>query len=519
MDSYAQSGLGDCSGAIVVCGNGPISSNAEGFGKQEIGAFNSCSGKEHNSLWIKVDIVRSGTLGFTLKPVRSDIDVDYDFYVFGPESVCTDLGSAIRCSTTNPLQANLQDNHTGMRDEETDLSEGPGPNGNSFVRSLDVLPGESYFIVIDRPIGKSPFELVWTGSATTSGSPFPDGVEISQPEDLIKCSYTGTAEFDLEQTRMQISPDPGTEVQYYAELEDAVDESNPISGNFISSEPRKTIFARVNNDQTDCFELVDFDLVIPEGPDVRDYLSYSLCDANLDGEEEFFMNSQKDSIVESGDLEEVELSFYRSKQQAENAEEPLPDPYFSAGEVIFVRSEERGNAMCFSISEMELKINPPVPPVVKVIDRISFTIDSESLDFHFPGEGKFHFSLDRMEGPYQKESYFASVDGGVHLLYILDRTTCERSSIEVLVPAYQKFFTPDNDGYHDFWNVEVFGDQEVTAPVRIFDRYGKLLAEVIPGSRGWDGTFRGKPMPADDYWFSLILPYEQIVKGHFSLVR
>ena len=41
--------------------------------------------------------------------------------------------------------------------------------------------------------------------------------------------------------------------------------------------------------------------------------------------------------------------------------------------------------------------------------------------------------------------------------------------------------------------------------VYIFDRFGKLLKELDPLSKGWDGTYLGKPMPATDYWFRTFL--------------
>ncbi|PAM94419.1 hypothetical protein B4N84_12820, partial [Flavobacterium sp. IR1] len=52
-----------------------------------------------------------------------------------------------------------------------------------------------------------------------------------------------------------------------------------------------------------------------------------------------------------------------------------------------------------------------------------------------------------------------------------------------------------------------------------FDRYGKLLKELLPNSAGWDGTCNGQNMPADDYWFAFTLPSGQEIKDHFSLVR
>jgi gliding motility-associated-like protein len=55
--------------------------------------------------------------------------------------------------------------------------------------------------------------------------------------------------------------------------------------------------------------------------------------------------------------------------------------------------------------------------------------------------------------------------------------------------------------------------------IRIFDRMGKLVKEISPLGSGWDGTFNGAPLPADDYWYVIFFEDQRLVKGHFSLKR
>lgn len=50
---------------------------------------------------------------------------------------------------------------------------GPGSGGNGFVRWLNVLPGQFYYIAIDRPVGDGGFQLQWTGTAMDNGGAFP----------------------------------------------------------------------------------------------------------------------------------------------------------------------------------------------------------------------------------------------------------------------------------------------------------------------------------------------------------
>ena len=146
FEGVAQSQPNDCVNAITVCGSSTFSSNAQGFGNtQEV---TGCGGEEHNSIWLKINVVQSGTLGFELIPNNVSITVDYDFWVYGPNASCGNLGNAIRCNTTNPQLANLPNNHTGMNGSTTATQGGPGQSGTGYVRWLTVTAGQTYYIVI-----------------------------------------------------------------------------------------------------------------------------------------------------------------------------------------------------------------------------------------------------------------------------------------------------------------------------------------------------------------------------------
>lgn len=49
-------------------------------------------------------------------------------------------------------------------------------------------------------------------------------------------------------------------------------------------------------------------------------------------------------------------------------------------------------------------------------------------------------------------------------------------------------------------------------------QYVNLIA-ILNKEEEWDGTFNGKPLPEDDYWFHAIIDLELQEKGHFSLIR
>jgi len=254
----------DCVDAILICGNANLSGlTASGIGVQEISPGNACGLGENNSLWLKIKINTGGTLGFTLTPQSPNLIEDLDFWIFGPNATCSNLGTAIRCSTTNPINANSTNNLTGINSSEVDVSEGPGPDGNSFVKWLDVLDNETYYIAIDRPVGASAFSISWSGTATFYQAP----TTISKI-DLRKCSLPGLpgkANFDLTpNSTLAIGSQTNLVASYYTNYNDAVTNANAIStpNNFRNTSNPQQIFIRLNNTFTGCFAITDFKLSV-----------------------------------------------------------------------------------------------------------------------------------------------------------------------------------------------------------------------------------------------------------------
>lgn len=263
----------DCIDAITVCGNGVFKSNATGSGNEF--EINSCEGFEHHSIWLKVDIVQAGTLGFDLIPDDPDIMVDYDFWVFAANSSCSNLGTPIRCSTTNPNMAGLPNNHTGINGSTTLTQSGPGANGNGYVYWLNVNPGESYYIAVDRPAGEGGFEIRWTGTATQGTGAFPTPPTANDMDDVITCSTTpGVGIFDLNGLKSAITSSPGARVEFYDNLADATDGINQLSdpitnplGIYATTTSPTQLYAKVVSPGTECYSLTDFNLVVEAVPD------------------------------------------------------------------------------------------------------------------------------------------------------------------------------------------------------------------------------------------------------------
>ncbi|WP_276392106.1 T9SS type B sorting domain-containing protein [Eudoraea chungangensis] len=138
-----------------------------------------------------------------------------------------------------------------------------------------------------------------------------------------------------------------------------------------------------------------------------------------------------------------------------------------------------------------------------------------------------------------------SLDVGINTFYDFDENLEEAKTIYVTISPYDQnqiadnclqqtfttfgsivsaddipvppFFTPNNDGFNDLWVVESTSNIEVTA-VYIFNRYGQLIKQLFP-SQGWDGTFNGKPMASDSYWYKIATANAGTKAGFFALKR
>ncbi|MFN3753005.1 T9SS type B sorting domain-containing protein [Flavobacterium sp.] len=133
------------------------------------------------------------------------------------------------------------------------------------------------------------------------------------------------------------------------------------------------------------------------------------------------------------------------------------------------------------------------------------------------GDGPFLYQLDN--GPFQSSNVFAPVSPGTHTITVVDETYCTYLTSTVTIINYPHYFTPNGDGYHDHWNIK---GVNANARIVIYDRYGKIIKQTSPGAGGWDGTYNGRLMFSDDYWFTIDYienGVEKTFRAHFTLKR
>ncbi len=155
--------------------------------------------------------------------------------------------------------------------------------------------------------------------------------------------------------------------------------------------------------------------------------------------------------------------------------------------------------------------------IITAIDVNDFSGTENTILINYSGAGTYEFSLDGIN--FQTSNFFTNVNIGSYFITIRDINGCGKTvSNIVYVLDYPKFFTPNGDGFNDYWKIKNLESQP-NAIITIFDRFGKLIKQITPTQNGWDGTYNEKPLIADDYWFNIILENNKTIKGHFALKR
>ncbi len=389
----AQNTPTDCVNAIIICGNTDLELNSNGTGINDFSLPGnnapSCGFSESQSLWLRVTIVQDGTLAFTITPESTNADEDYDFAVYGPNVDCTSLGSSIRCSSTNPPAAGVG-TQTGLSDTETDLTEGPGGNGNGFVRSIDALAGEEYYILIDNFSQNGGFDLEFTGTAMFPDSPMnaANGTNLDLTEcDIIGDATDGITNFDIETNTVAIlGTQTNVDISYHITDQDANTDANPISGTFLSTRNNQTIYIRIENTITGCFIIDTFTLITLPRPQITDPTPLHTCDTAADGDDTngfatFLLQDKDSEILNTIDPNSVTVSYHLTQNDADLNTNPIDktSPFSNTtAQRVFVRIEEVTNPTCASFTQLDLIVDPLPDAIATTLTQCD--IDTDPTD-------------------------------------------------------------------------------------------------------------------------------------------
>ncbi len=150
-------------------------------------------------------------------------------------------------------------------------------------------------------------------------------------------------------------------------------------------------------------------------------------------------------------------------------------------------------------------------------DEIVFGFDVSEVSCKDNDDGEIQAYVSGGTSPYtyswdngEATSLITDLDGGVYTLTVTDDSLCTgQASVEVTVNPQiclwvPSGFTPNDDSYNDIWNIRN-SELYPSISVLVYNRWGNLVFESKGYSEEWDGTFNGKPVPSDTYYYIIDL--------------
>jgi gliding motility-associated-like protein len=176
---------------------------------------------------------------------------------------------------------------------------------------------------------------------------------------------------------------------------------------------------------------------------------------------------------------------------------------------------------CIS-SEVFATVTASIPATsISAVGTVAFDENATIIVTALAPNPNYEYALDY--GALQSSAIFTNVGSGNHIVMITDSNGCTNLSTTISIIGYPTYFTPNGDGINDFWNI-IGLENQPSAKIFIFDRYGKLIKQISSKSSGWDGTYNGELLTSSDYWFTVeylepLTTDLKVFKSHFSLKR
>ena len=244
------------------------------------------------------------------------------------------------------------------------------------------------------------------------------------PVDMYECDDNATGDgqevFDLTTNEAFIlNGELGVTPTYYETLADAEADTNPIQfpENYTNTDiPVQTIYVRVTNDTTDCFAIINFDVIVDPLPEANPVPTLIACELNTDGIYAFDLEVQSDEIRGTQSATEYDVTYYESLADATLAVNSLTSPYLNTSnpQTIYVNVTNtntgcQNTAIEFNLEVLEAaQATSPTDPYTICDDNVETDNDPTNDSVLFDLSTQDAFVLNGQDPANYLVRYFAS---------------------------------------------------------------------------------------------------------------
>ncbi|QOD61622.1 T9SS type B sorting domain-containing protein [Polaribacter haliotis] len=309
-------------------------------------------------------------------------------------------------------------------------------------------------------------------------------------------------------TNLNLSND--TTLKFYSNPKDAQLTKDELPDDYQSI--TTTIWVRADN-ASGCGGIQSFNATVNSQPIINLIDSYTIC----------FNPSLKPPIILSADVSSEKNEWRNSLGTIISTAKDFT--LTNTGIYSLTSYNTENGIECSYTKEFEV-INPESAVFSDVLVNTEDETNN-TLEIFIDGNSTYEFSLDNNIFFGNSNNYtFTKVTPGLRTVYVRDINNCETPiQQKVSVLGTKKFFTPNGDGKNDYWNIRGLDPNFFKSiNIVIFNRYGRIVASINDfNSPGWDGTFNGKMLISNNYWFTveIIDMDDNVIKktGNFALIR
>lgn len=343
----------------------------------------------------------------------------------------------------------------------------------------------------------------------------PNPVVANVPNDLSECSTTNQAAFTLTDNDSVIL---GTQnaadftITYHESQTNADSASNSLMSPYPNTSNPQTIFVRIEDNVTGCFETTSFSIATSSPTHTAESFDLIGCDNDDDGVASFILTDNDSFVLNGQDASQFNVTYHNSQADADAATGALASPYNSSGETVFVRVETIGLPNCYVTNSFDLVIG--TEPMASFTDDFDYEVcpdatvpiiieaTSENFD---EADVTINWYLDNGLIAGENGLTLPVIDAGDYEIEVVfNDTGCSNriliTVIELDTCVIPQGISPNGDGSNDVFDLSSYD----VSKLQIFNRNGTLVYSKTNYTNEWHGqTDGGDELPVGTYFYTM----------------